>query len=170
MSSPVYLIDSNVFIQAHRSRYPFDVMPSFWERIKQLAQQGILKSIDKVKVELIDNATDGDELSEWCKNDLPQDFFVNSQVSIAEYMEIIHWANSGEREYTPAAKRKFLATEYADPWLVSLSKFDSSYIIVTEEIGNPEIKKDIRIPDVCDKFDLPYMNTIQLLRRLSVSI
>ena len=170
MSSPVYLIDSNVFIQAHRSKYPFDVMPSFWNKIKDFAQQGVIKSIDKVKVELVENGSDGDELKEWCKNDLPTSFFMNSQISIAQYTEIISWATSGERPYTNAAIRKFLATEYADPWLVAMTKLDSNYIIVTEEVGNPQIKSDIRIPDVCLKFNLPYINTIELLRRLSISI
>ena len=170
MSSPTYLIDSNVFIQAHRAKYPFDVMPSFWNKMKDLAHQGVIKSIDKVRVELVDNGRDGDELKEWCKNDLPASFFVNSQHSILEYGEIIAWANSGARPYSEAAIRKFLATEYADPWLVAMAKLDANYIIVTEEVGDPMIKKDIRIPDVCSQFSLPFINTIELLRRLFISI
>jgi hypothetical protein len=170
MSSPIYLIDSNVFIQAHRAKYPFDVMPSFWNKMKDLAHQGLIKSIDKVKVELIDNGRDGDELKEWCKNDLPASFFINSQTSLVAYTEIIAWATSGVRPYNAAAIRKFLATNYADPWLVAMAKQDSNTVVVTEEVGNPDIKKDVRIPDVCNEFNLPFINTIELLRRLSITI
>lgn len=170
MSSPTYLIDSNVFIQAHRAKYPFDVMPSFWNKMKDFAHQGIIKSIDKVKVELIDNGRDGDELKEWCKNDLPATFFVDSSSAILQYAEIITWATSGSRPYNQAAIRKFLATEYADSWLVAMARLDANFIIITEEVGNPQIKSDIRIPDVCLQYNLPFINTLELLRTLSVTI
>lgn len=44
-----YLLDSNIFIQAHRMYYPFDVVPSFWNKILELSNKGIIISIDKVK-------------------------------------------------------------------------------------------------------------------------
>jgi len=44
---PKYLLDSNFFINAHRAWYPFDVVPSFWARVQQLAQDGVIASIDK---------------------------------------------------------------------------------------------------------------------------
>lgn len=33
----IYVVDSNVFIQAHRAHYPLDVAVSFWAKVKQLA-------------------------------------------------------------------------------------------------------------------------------------
>ena len=49
-----YLLDSNVFIQAHRMHYPFDVVPSFWKKLVELSNKGIVISIDKVKKEICD--------------------------------------------------------------------------------------------------------------------
>lgn len=50
-----YLLDSNFFIQAHRACYPLDVVTSFWIKVSNLAAEGKLKSIDKVKIEIYDN-------------------------------------------------------------------------------------------------------------------
>jgi hypothetical protein len=49
-----YILDSNFFIQAHRSNYPLDVAQGFWLKLKELAESGIVVSIDKVRDELYD--------------------------------------------------------------------------------------------------------------------
>jgi len=68
----IYVVDSNFFIQAHRAHYPFDVAVSFWNKVKQLAHAQKIISIDKVKDEIYGH---NDELEEWCKANLPRDFF-----------------------------------------------------------------------------------------------
>src|SRR5690554_2151134 len=97
---PVYLLDSNIFIQAHRRYYPFDVMPSFCNAIKLLANDSIVKSIDKVKIEIVDNGNDGDELKVWCQDNLSLDFFIETPPAIVQYIEIINWANSPVNNYS----------------------------------------------------------------------
>lgn len=46
----VFVVDSNFFIQAHRHTYPLDVVRSYWDKVKDLAQDGTIISIDKVKM------------------------------------------------------------------------------------------------------------------------
>jgi hypothetical protein len=58
----VYILDSNFFIQAHRVSYPLDIALSFWKKVKQLAAEGKIISIDKVKNELYDK---NDALEVW---------------------------------------------------------------------------------------------------------
>ena len=70
-----FLVDSNFFIQAHRAIYPLDVAPSFWNKVKQLAANGNIISLDKVKNEIYQNE---DDLKSWCENNLPDNFFQNS--------------------------------------------------------------------------------------------
>src|SRR5690554_3786257 len=96
---PVYLLDSNIFIQAHRRYYPFDVMPSFWNAINRLANDGMVKSIDMVKVEIVDRGNDGDRLKVWCQDNLSPDFFIETPPVIAKYIGIINWANSPVKTY-----------------------------------------------------------------------
>ena len=49
---PVYLLDANVFIQAKRRFYPFDVCPGYWEALCWHREQGTVMSLDKVANEL----------------------------------------------------------------------------------------------------------------------
>lgn len=73
-----YVVDSNFFIQAHRSIYPLDVVQIFWTKVKALSNRGIIESIDKVKKEIYDNSSHEDELRAWCESNLPDNFFVNT--------------------------------------------------------------------------------------------
>ena len=72
-----YLLDSNVFIQAHQQTYPFDVFPSFWNKLLDLSNSELISSIDKVKKELCDIPTP-DELAVWCIDEMNTQFFVNT--------------------------------------------------------------------------------------------
>lgn len=49
--------------------YPFDVVPSFWNKILELSNKGIICSIDKVRKEICET-NNPDSLSKWCENDL----------------------------------------------------------------------------------------------------
>lgn len=78
----VYVVDSNLFIQAHRIICPLDIAISFWNKVALLAKNGQIVSIDKVKNELYQN---DDELKNWCENNLPENFFKDSTELIPEY-------------------------------------------------------------------------------------
>jgi hypothetical protein len=51
----LFIVDSNFFIEAHRSTYPLDVAHSFWNKVRQLANEAKIVSIDKVKKEIYDH-------------------------------------------------------------------------------------------------------------------
>ena len=59
----IYAVDTNFFIQAHRSLYPIDIAVTFWDKVKILAQNGKIVSINKVKFEIFQN---DDILKGWC--------------------------------------------------------------------------------------------------------
>ncbi len=81
----LYVIDSNFFIQAHRESYPLDIAFSFWNKVKHLADEGKITSIDKVKNEIYDK---NDALEAWCKANLPQDFFKYYQSSFTKFVRL----------------------------------------------------------------------------------
>ncbi len=58
---PLYVLDTNFFIQAHRAFYPLDIAKSFWNTITELAADEKIISIDKVKAEIDKN---DDELTD----------------------------------------------------------------------------------------------------------
>lgn len=66
---PTDVLDANVFIQAARRYYAFDIAPRFWEALVEYAERGRLTSIDRVKFEL-DRGKD--ELTRWANGQFQQ--------------------------------------------------------------------------------------------------
>jgi hypothetical protein len=161
---PVYVVDSNFFIQAHRTTYPLDIAFGFWAKVQQLANSGIIISIDKVKAELYDK---NDALEAWCRTSLPPDFFKSTAEYMDEYATVIAWAVSRRQHYLTNALNEFLEAEEADAFLIAYCLSDTANrIIVTQEISDPLRKNKIKIPDCCDAIGVTYTNTIGMFRQL----
>ena len=160
----VYVVDSNFFIQAHRASYPLDVATSFWDKVKQLAEQRKIISIDKVKKEISDHQ---DDLKTWCENNLPDDFFKDTTGVVTNYRQVAAWANSRSGHYFSTAIAEFLDADEADAWLVSYALADiANRIIVTHEKSQPDRKNKVKIPEACAPFSINFVDTIEMLRQL----
>lgn len=161
---PVYVLDSNFFIQAHRYHYPIDVAAGFWNKVQQLALEGSVISIDKVKKELYDK---NDALEEWCRNNLPEDFFKDSSVVMAAYGQVTAWAISRSGHYLPNALNEFLDADEADAFLVAYCLADTvNRCVVTHEVSEPNRKNKVKIPDACIALNVLHVNTIEMFRQL----
>ncbi len=157
---PVYVLDSNFFIQAHRFHYPIDVAAGFWNKVRQLAEQGRVISIDKVKKELYDK---NDALEDWCRNNLPEGFFKDTSVVVVAYARVTAWAMSRSGHYMPNALKEFLDADEADAFLVAYCLADpANRFIVTHEVSEPNRKSKVKIPDACMAFKVSYVNTIEM--------
>ena len=66
-----YVLDANVFIEAARRYYAFDIAPRFWQILIDHASSGQVFSLDHVKAELMRGK---DELAKWAKNDFHESF------------------------------------------------------------------------------------------------
>lgn len=160
-----YLLDSNFFIQAHRSIYPLDIVPSFWNKTKDLASRGIIISLDKVKAEIYDNSSHEDDLKDWCTANLEDNFFESSEQVLSNYIRIVQWVNSMNNHFNERAIQEFLETDLADPWLVAYA-MENNLTIVTYEVSQPDRKNRVKIPEVCNQFGVPYVDTIKMMREL----
>lgn len=160
----IYVVDSNFFIQAHRVSYPLDVAFSFWNKVKQLAEEGKIISIDKVKNEIYDK---NDALEEWCKANLPEDFFKESSEVMATYGQVAAWAISRSSHYLPNALNEFLDADEADAFIVAYALADpNNRIVVTQEISEPNRKNKIKIPEACIALNVQFVNTMDMFRQL----
>jgi hypothetical protein len=162
-SSAGYVLDANVFIEAHKRYYAFDLCPGYWAALLSHHHAGRLCSIGKVRDELVGK---GDALSDWVQG-LPDSFFVETaDPSIsALFSSVITWVQA-QPQYHPGAKAAFAAG--ADGWLVAYAKAQN-LIVATDEIPKPDIKRRVPIPNVCDAFGVDYVDTFKLLRTLGVS-
>lgn len=161
---PTYLLDSNCFIQAHRQIYPIDVASSFWDKIKELADRNIIHSIDKVKGELFENQ---DPLTNWIDSNFEDSFFkdTDTEIVLKEYQKVVRWAQSQSDQYVTKAIEEFLEYDNADAWLISYA-LATEQTVVTYEVSSPESQTKIKIPDVCNVFNVPCVNTIEMFRDL----
>ncbi len=166
----IYLLDTNIFLQAYKVYYPMDVVVSFWETLKKLAQEEKIFSINYVKSE-IDRYED--ELQKWCETELPDNFFLDVDAEIytdQTYQEVINWAVSKlNNPYLQRAIDEFSSSTIADAFLVAFALSDrDNRVIVTEEKPRSNSKSKIKIPDVCKAFEIKYLNTIDMFRELKV--
>jgi len=161
---PLYVLDSNFFIQAHRYYYPIDVAEGFWKKVKQLADEEKIISIDKVKKEIYDK---NDSLENWCRNNLPENFFKDTSNIMFEYRRVTAWAISRSHHYLPKALNEFLDAEEADAFIVAFCLADpSNRFVVTQETSEPLKQTKIKIPDACIAFNITCVNTIDMFRQL----
>lgn len=165
MSEP-FLLDSNFFIEAHRTSYPFDVVPSFWIKVKELVSNGKIISIDKVQKELLKN---NDELSQWCIDNLPPDFFKDTTSTISNYALLSGWVSSKSDQYSKPAISEFLDADEADAWLIAYAMTNGNQI-VTHETSSPNSRKRVMLPDAATPHNVSCIKTIDLFRALGVKI
>jgi len=159
-----YLLDTNVLIEAHRRYYAFDIAPSFWENLYQLAEEEKIISIDHVKEE-ISNGDEEDELNRWANSEFERWFVsTNDERVFTSYRKIIDWV-TGQTQYVDYAKSEF--ARIADSWLLAYA-LTFNCIIVTHESYAPRSKNRVLIPNVCKAFEISYINTFDMLRNLNV--
>ena len=165
-SKSLYLLDTNILIEAYKRYYAFDIAPSFWRLIKEHAEAGQIISIDRVLNELT-TFPDQDALKTWAVSEFNRWFVsTDNDEVISSYRDIINWAVS-QTQYTDAAKAEFASI--ADSWLIAAAK-TYNCILVTHELYDANIKRKIPIPNVCRNFNIPYMNTFEMLRSLNATL
>ncbi|WCK55310.1 DUF4411 family protein [Aneurinibacillus sp. Ricciae_BoGa-3] len=132
-----YLLDANIFIEAYKRYYAYDIVPSFWEMLKKNAEVGKVISLDRIQRE--QNAF-ADTLTTWVNSEFSS-YFVstdNSEV-FASYSQIMNWAMI-QQQYSDAAKAEFASV--ADSWLIaSAQTYDC--VLVTHELYDVNIKKNL---------------------------
>ncbi|AZF90254.1 MAG: DUF4411 family protein [Phage 5P_2] len=167
MNAPsVFVLDANVFINAARHYYAFDIAPAFWEQLVQLAAKGRIVSIDRVRDELLRG---NDELAEWAKKNFHGYFDETVDAAVLEvYRQIMIWAQQ-QSQFIEAAKADFACADNADAWLAAYAKV-KGYIVVTHEKFDPNIRRKIPIPNVCQAFGVSYVDTFEMLRLLGVRL
>lgn len=155
-----YLLDTNVFISAHRDYYPFDFCPGFWDWLEIKHEQNIVHSIDAVYDELKDS---NDQVSKWAKNMQSVNFFcrTNDDETGASITYLHNWAESKKNKFEQQVLDEFYRA--ADLVLIAYAKAHG-HILVTNEVYDSGTRRKIKIPNVCKAINVKYINTFQLLR------
>jgi len=162
MDGAAYALDANVFIEAARRYYAFDLAPPFWESLVHHAADGRIQSIDRVKAEL---ERGNDELAAWARGDFSNAFASTDEEDvISSYTEVMGWVYARD-QFSDPAKADFAGG--ADGWLVAYA-MSKGHIVVTHEVLDPSIKRKVPIPNVCEAFGVSYVDTFAMLRAIGV--
>lgn len=159
-----YIIDSNVFIQGKNFHYHFSFCEGFWDWVHDGFDKGVVFSIGKVRAELVAGKK-GDEARQWAE-DMPAGFFLDDVGDAAvmnEYREVMQWA-AADKHYQPAALARFAEAKRADAFLLAYARAHG-HIVVTQELSQPEKRKEVPIPDAAHKIGgIKTVTIFELLR------
>ena len=157
-----YVLDANVFIESAKNHYAFDIAPRFWEALILHSNGGRIQSIDRVKAE-IDRMKD--QLADWAEKQFPHAFAsTDDGAVIAAFGNLMNWVQA-QAQYKDEAKAEFATV--ADGWLIAYA-MTSGRIVVTHEQLNPHIRRKVPIPNICQEFGVPFINSFEMLRHLGV--
>jgi hypothetical protein len=164
LNSP-YLLDSNIFIRAHREYYAPDLAPGFWESLEELAHEGSIKSIDRVQEELLEEE---DELADWAENDFSHAFCSTDEDNVINnYHDVVNWVQK-KGQYRDGAITDFF--DGADGWLIAYSMTEDG-TVVTNERHAPGSKSEVKIPTVCQGMGVDCsQKPFEMLRSLDVQL
>lgn len=151
-----YLLDANIFIQAKNLHYGFDFCPAFWKWLVRQNKGGIVGSLGSVKKELLDG---NDELTDWVKNEGKNLFIDIDAPTVQKFSDISLWLSN--QNYESAEIKTF--SEAADFQLVAYALAHGCKIVTHEAFEGGATKK-VKIPDVCEGFEVDCMLPYKMLR------
>ncbi len=158
----IELLDADVLIAAHRNYYAPDLCPGFWDCLSQFLFSGRLLIIDRVFAEI----EYPQDLVSWVRRVTAGSPVNTSATDVVQaFTEIMNWVQRNP-QFTPVAKNAF-ATK-ADGWLVAYVVVNGNFIITNERF-QPNVRKDVKLPNVCREFGVDYQDTYALLRDLGAS-
>ncbi len=158
-----YVLDANVFIEAYRRYYAFEICSGFWVALKREHVRKRIFSVDRVRAEL---AGKDDKLSQWTKRSAPESLFKRTADKdvVDTFRELVNWVLD-KPQFTADAKARF--ANVADGWLIAYAKSNGMTLVTHEEMAI-DAKAKVPMPNLCVEFGVPYVNTFDMLRELKV--
>jgi len=149
-----YCLDTSVYVNSWRKHYPIDIeqFKPIWNRIDELGRSGKVFSPEEVWEELKNK---DDELLAWIKS--RRHLFLPPTEQVQAAMKAIMATH-------PRLVDTSRGRSIADPWVIAQAQV-SSAIVVTEEERRIRPGKSPKIPDVCESLGIPYMSTLEFIRR-----
>lgn len=156
-----FILDTNAFIEPKNQYYGFEICPGYWAALIHQHTLNRVCSIDRIADEL---KRGDDALKEWVVETAPSTFFksTDDQAVIDRFQDMVRWVYNQD-QFTPAAKAQFASV--ADGWLIAYAAVNN-LVVVTHEVYSADIKRAVKIPNVCVEFDVECVHTFSMLRTL----
>jgi hypothetical protein len=154
---PTYWLDSNIFIEAKKGPYAFDLAPGFWAHIEAQFDSGLIVCPFSVYEEI---CAGDDDLKVWAQaiHKSKSVFLSPCEAAQAKFTEIADWVVG---RYPPQQASHFLSK--ADPWVIAQAASHNG-TVVTREMPVAANSQKVKIPNVCNQFAVPFIDPYALLR------
>lgn len=159
----MYVLDSNTFIEAKNRYYGFDIVPSFWNKLLEISPGNIL-TIKPIESEIMAGR---DELFTWFESNYTINTYPIDAIEVQQVFADISMYVTQNAQYKDSEKVRFLSK--ADPWLIAYASVRRGVVVTHETLAGPSTTK-VKIPDICEYFDVSYVNVFEMMRQLHMVI
>jgi Domain of unknown function (DUF4411) len=155
-------VDANVFIEAHQKSYPIEIAEGFWKWMSSHVVDGTIVCPRMVYQEIAENTDRRDLLSLWFQTRRDMGLCIGSNKPIQDHVGLIN-------DYVFAkynGPHGIMFSKGADSWVIAHALVDRGIVVTQESNLHPNASKP-RIPDICKAFNVPFMDRLQMLRKLN---
>lgn len=154
-----FCLDANVLIQAWQKYYSPSICTSYWGMLNELGIRDIIFIPEMVYDEIV--RTD-DDLSKWLKSSNIPIRKIDAQVTSC--LKEIYSADPKHKYLVDNTKARSLA----DPWVIAHALREGATVVTKEEKVTAVNSTRIKIPNVCEKMNVSWMNDFQLIIELGI--
>ena len=157
-----YCLNSNTFIEAKNRYYGLDFCPAYWDWLDREAASGQLLCVRAIYDEIAEGK---DELSTWIKARSDGNWLckIDAEDTQKAFKQVVTHVESQRGRYTNEAIATFMGR--GDPWLIAYC-LGYGHTLVTHERSQPDAKRRVPIPDVCNALGVNWIGGFDLLREL----
>lgn len=153
----MYWLDTNVFVEAKNTYYPFARVPKFWSFLSESLTKRELRCCKNVYDDLLKQR---DQLAGWAKARKGNGMCIQPEPGVFNrYKEICGFIIP---TYSYRWYEEFC--NGSDGWVIAYAMHFGGTVVTQESKSR---KRKIRIPVVCKKFDVPWVDTFQMLEKLN---
>ncbi|WP_411824682.1 PIN domain-containing protein [Leptospira sp. 'Mane'] len=154
----MYVFDTNVLIDLFSHYYP-SRFPTLWNNFEQLKKSNQIVSVKEVLQE-IDQYIGKTNLTDWAKAN--KDIFHAPTQQEVEFVKKIFSIPHFQQNIS--AKTILTGKPAADPFVIAKATTNKNGIVITNEANKAN---SARIPNICEKFEVRYMNLEQWMESLN---
>lgn len=155
-----YCLDANVLIQAWQKYYSPKICPNYWDTLNSLGAKNIIFMPEIVYDEIV--RTD-DDLSKWLKTSKIPIKKIDEQVT--KCLKEIYSADPNHKYLVDNTKARSLA----DPWVIAHALRENAIVVTKEEKVTALNTTKIKIPNVCEKMNVSWINDFQMIEELGIN-
>jgi Domain of unknown function (DUF4411) len=158
-----FWVDANVFIWGSREPYPLPGARKYWDWFEKQVDGGKIVTHSKCVKEVTDGEKrdDPELIVQWVKTRKDK---LTATMDAKKVGDLVG-KMCGFCYKTFGSEKTIEFTKGADLWLIANAKIDEGTVVTQEST-----KKLLRIPSVCEEFEVSYTSLFQMNNKLGMSL